>query len=278
MRFSVAHSTSYRYTSPVYLEPHTIRLRPREDGSQRLLAFALDVSPSPAALSESLDQDGNVVTHAWFSDATEGLVVRSSFQIETLRENPFDFLLLSGDRDVPVQYDELLRAALIPYLRAGDDLAVREFARQVAVEAGWQTTGFLNALNRRLFETTRQVTRRDGPPHPPGQTLANREGSCRDIAVLFCAACRAMGVAARFVSGYERDASLAEDGDLHAWAEVYLQGGGWRGFDPSRGLAVGASHVPVAAAADAALAAPVSGTYRGDAKSTIHFTISMQVG
>jgi len=278
MRISVVHSTSYRYTSPVYLEPHTVRLRPREDGSQRLLAFALDLSPSPAGRSESLDQDGNVATHAWFTGATQELAVRTSFQVETLRENPFDFLLLSGDRDVPVQYDEPLRAALVPYLRAGDDPAVRELARQVAVEADWQTMGFLNALNRRLFESTRQVTRRDGAPHPPGQTLTNGEGSCRDIAVLFCAACRAMGVAARFVSGYERDAALADDGDLHAWAEVYLQGGGWRGFDPSRGLAVGALHVPVAAAADAALAAPVSGTYRGEAKSTISFTISMQVG
>jgi hypothetical protein len=62
---------------------------------------------------------------------------------------------------------------------------------------------------------------------------------------------------------------LSDDGDLHAWAEVYPQGGGWRRFDPSRGLAVGASHVPVAAAADATLAAPVSGTYRGDAKSKV---------
>src|SRR6266849_6112176 len=114
MRISVVHSTAYRYTSPVYLEPHTIRLRPREDGSQRLLAFALDVSPAPAGRSESLDQDGNVATHAWFVGATEELVVRTSFQVETLRENPFDFLLLSTDSHVPVQYDDRLRGALVP--------------------------------------------------------------------------------------------------------------------------------------------------------------------
>jgi transglutaminase-like putative cysteine protease len=63
---------------------------------------------------------------------------------------------------------------------------------------------------------------------------------------------------------------------LHAWAEVYLHGGGWRGYDPSRGLAVAASHVPVAAAADPLLAAPVTGLYRGAAKSTLEFEISMQ--
>ena len=82
------------------------------------------------------------------------------------------------------------------------------------------------------------------------EILRDREGSCRDLAVLFCAACRALGLAARFVSGYERDASLQENGDLHAWAEVYLEGAGWRGYDPSRALAVAASHVAVAASSD----------------------------
>ena len=74
---------------------------------------------------------------------------------------------------------------------------------------------------------------------------------------------RAMGLAARFVSGYAYpdDASRAE---LHAWGEVYLAGGGWRGYDPSRGLAVCDQHVTLAAAADPADAAPVSGTFRGD--------------
>lgn len=277
MRFSVVHTTAYHYSAPVYLEPHMIRLRPREDASVRLEAFSLSITPAPAGSSHSIDQDGNSVTMAWFDGITGELTVRSSFRAETLRDNPFDFLLLHGDRDVPVQYEECLRPALVPYLRADHDPAVREFARQVAVEADWSTAKFLTALNRRLFQNTRHVTRREGGPLPPGQTLASGAGSCRDTAVLFCAACRAMGIAARFVSGYERDSSLQDDGELHAWAEVYLQGGGWRGYDPSRGLAVGASHVPVAAAADAALAAPIKGTFRGSAESSISFSISMQV-
>ena len=86
-----------------------------------------------------------------------------------------------------------------------------------------------------------------------------------------------MGIAARFVSGYEIGAAEADGGDLHAWAEVYLQGGGWRGFDPSRGLAVADSHVAVAAASDPLLAAPVTGTYRGKAAANIDFKIAMQV-
>jgi transglutaminase-like putative cysteine protease len=277
MRISVVHSTSYRYSNPVHLEPHVIHLRPRDDGSQRLTAFALDVTPRPAGRSDALDQDGNVATHVWFEGLTEEFCVRTSFQIETLRDNPFDYLLQDSDRDVPVQYAESLRSPLIPYLRADHDPSVHELARQVAVEVNWQTTAFLGNLSRRLFESLRQINRPNGAPYPPARTLAEGAGSCRDLAVLFCAACRAMGIAARFVSGYERDAAFGDQGDLHAWGEVYLQGGGWRGYDPSRGLAVGASHVPVAAAADSSLVVPVSGTYRGAAESTMDFSIAMQV-
>lgn len=278
MHIAVVHTTEYRYSGPVYLEPHTVRLRPREDATQRLLSFTLELDPAPAGRAEILDQDGNAVTHAWFAGTTSRLSVRTAFQLETLRTNPFDFLFLAGDRDIPVQYEEKLRAPLVPYLRAGHDPAVREFAQEIANGADWNTMAFLTALNRRLFETTRHVVRHDGAPHPPARTLAEGEGSCRDTATLFCAACRAMGIAARFVSGYERDAALRPDGgDLHAWAEVYLQGGGWRGFDPSRGLAVADTHVAVAAASDPELAAPVTGTFRGDATSTMTYSIAMQV-
>lgn len=279
MHIAVEHSTEYRYTSPVYLEPHTIRLRPRDDAAQRLLSFSLEIEPAPAGRSEILDQDGNVVTRAWFGGTAERLAIRAAFAVETLRTNPFDYLPHPGDTDVPVQYAEELRGPLVPYLRAGHDAEVRAFAQELANAAGWNTMEFLTALNRRLFERVRHVVRRDGAPLPPGRTLAAGEGSCRDTALLFCAACRAMGIAARFVSGYERDATLhPEGGDLHAWAEVYLQGGGWRGYDPSRGLAVADTHVAVAAAGDAPLAAPVTGTYRGNADSAMSFSIAMQAG
>ncbi|HTP31293.1 MAG TPA: transglutaminase family protein [Candidatus Acidoferrales bacterium] len=264
MRFSVVHTTRYRYDAPVHLEPHTFRLCPRQDGSQRVLAYELAISPAPAGRAEGLDENGNVMTQAWFTGTVESLEARSSFEVETLRENPFDFLLSQADRELPGASS------------AGNE--VGQLARSLATHARNQTVPFLSALTQTIFGTVRQVVRRDGAPHPPDQTLRDKEGSCRDLAVLFCEACRAVGVTARFVSGYERDASLQENGEMHAWAEVYLQGGGWRGYDPSRGLAVAASHVAVAAAADPLLAAPVTGTYRGAARAAMEFQIAMQVG
>jgi transglutaminase-like putative cysteine protease len=277
MRIAVVHNTLYRYSSPVYLEPHIIRLRPREDASQRLEAWTLDIAPTPLGRTECLDQDGNTVIRAWFDTVTAELALSSRFTLETLRDNPFHYLLTADDTKLPMDYALPLRAPLVPYLRADPSPEVRSFAQSLAEESGWQTIPFLAALNQRLFAATRQVIRETGAPHAAETTLRHREGSCRDLAVLFCAACRALGLAARFVSGYERDASLQENGDLHAWAEVYLEGAGWRGYDPSRALAVAASHVAVAASSDPLLAAPVTGTYRGSATAKMEFSISMQV-
>ena len=274
MRISVVHSTVYRYRKPVHPEPHTFRLRPREDAAQHVVRFALEISPSPAGMAECLDQDGNIVTEAWFNAPLTELEVRSSFEVDTRRENPFDFL----PHPPAVAYPEPLRSALAPYLEAGEPAGpVSGLAGAIAETEGPDALPFLTALNQRLFETIRHVTRDDGPPHPPEITLCEGEGTCRDLAVLFCSACRTMGIAARFVSGYEREAASQARADMHAWAEVYLPGGGWRGYDPSQGLAVATSHVAVAAAADPRLAAPVSGLYRGDARSEMQFTISMEV-
>jgi transglutaminase-like putative cysteine protease len=278
MRIAVVHSTLYRYSSPVYLEPHTFRLRPREDTSQRLASWTLDIAPAPLGRTECLDQDGNNVVRAWFDTVTAELSLRSRFTLETLRDNPFHYLLTPPDMHLPMEYILGLRAPLAPYRCDQHSPEVRSFAESLAAECGWQTVAFLSALNRRIYETMGQVIREFGAPHAAESTLRDHEGSCRDLAVLFCTACRAVGLAARFVSGYERDASLQENGDLHAWAEVYLEGAGWLGYDPSRSLAVAASHVAVAAASDPLLAAPVSGTYRGAASAKMEFSISMQVG
>jgi transglutaminase-like putative cysteine protease len=277
MRIAVVHTTLYRYSSAVYLEPHTIRLRPREDALQRLASWTLDINPTPLGRTELLDQDGNTVVRAWFGSLTEELSLRTEFALETRRENPFNYLLTAQDTKLPMEYAHPLRAPLVPYLRHDHSPTIRAYAQSLAEECGWQALPFLSALNQRLFATTRQVIREVGAPHAAETTLRGQEGSCRDLAVLFCAVCRALGVAARFVSGYERDASLQENGDLHAWAEVYLEGAGWTGYDPSRALAVAASHVAVAAASDPLLASPVSGTYRGSATAKMGFSISMQV-
>jgi transglutaminase-like putative cysteine protease len=266
MRISVVHSTQYAYDAPVVLEPHTFRLRPRSDAAQHLTQYALDISPAPTGQTWCLDQDGNVVLETWFRDPLSELSVMSSFQVETLRENPFDFLARSA-------LSPQERRLLEPY-GGSAPAAVDEFARSIDGEG----MTFLTALTRRMHEEFAHTIREEGAAEPAETTLGARSGSCRDLSVLFCEACRSRGIPARFVSGYEREAAVQEPAHMHAWAEVYLPGGGWRGYDPSQGLAVSTAHVALAASADPLLASPVSGTYRGNARARMSYSIMMQAG
>jgi transglutaminase-like putative cysteine protease len=72
-------------------------------------------------------------------------------------------------------------------------------------------------------------------------------------------ACRAVGLATRFVSGYQEGDLSTDDWELHAWAEVYLPGGGWRGYDPTHGLVVSDRHIALVASANSLYTAPVVG-------------------
>jgi len=279
MKISIVHSTIYRYDEFVNLEPHTFRLRPRTDCGQRPLTFEMHIAPEPAGTRECLDQDGNLAMHARFVTPTRELSVLTRFQVELLRPNPFDFVLAEWSLALPMVYLEPLGAALAPYRnRANVSEAVQGYARSLAADSEWRTLPFLSALNERLFQTVRQIVRPVGPPFSSAVTLHSLEGSCRDLAVLFCDACRAMGIAARFVSGYERAAAVEKDSYMHAWAEVYLPGAGWIGYDPARGVAVSESHVTIAAAFDHELASPVTGSYRGAAQSAMEACLSLQVG
>ena len=79
------------------------------------------------------------------------------------------------------------------------------------------------------------------------------------------AACHSLGIAARFVSGYQAHADTPDGRrHLHAWPEVFLPGFGWRGYDPTHGLAVADGHVALCAAPDQAATMPVEGGFYGD--------------
>ncbi len=262
MILKVRHTLDYRYTAPATLGPQTIRLRPRSDGSQRLLDFSLTLEPEPSLRSACLDADGNVAEQAWFLGDSARFRVATESTVETLRRNPFDFVvdpafarLPWGDRAAAAHPSSstALAGAVEPN--------VRELSEEVARDCGGEALAFLMRLNRRIHGLLDYEPRPSGPPRPSGETLALGRGACRDFAVLFCAAARVHGIPARFVSGYHFGGPDRRARELHAWAEAFLPGAGWRGFDPSLGLACAEEHVALAAAPDPAFAAPLSGCF-----------------
>jgi len=279
MYFRVSHTMTYRYSRPVFLEPHTLRVRPRPDAFQRLLSHGVTVDPAPAGSAEMLDANGNIVTQLWFNDETDRLAITAKSEVETLLTNPFDFLSPPQDAcRLPLHYRGET-AALHPFRERPTEMdSVVRFAAALADEAEGHAMPFVQLLNTRLYETIAQEVREEGPPHTAEDTLANRQGSCRDSAVLFIAACRAVGVAARFVSGYQEGDSDTDLRHLHAWAEVYAPGGGWRGYDPTHGLVVSDRHIALAAAPTAEWTMPLTGSFRGTGASwEMAYTLDIEV-
>lgn len=276
MIFSIVHNTDYRYQQPVFLEPHTLRLRPKTDGMQQLLNFSIDIDPKPEGLTECRDLDGNMEHVVWFNDLTDHLHIKVTSKVATLCDNPFSFLVEPTALRIPFNTDKIYRPGIKPYLSNEIEPEVRRFAEELATEAGQETLTFLNLLSTRLYSTCEVVVREEGLPASPSHTLNERRGACRDLAWLFIAACRSQGIGARFVSGYQEGDPEGEH-HLHAWAEVYLPLAGWRGYDPTLGLAVADRHVLLAAGPRPDSAAPVTGTFRGQGKATLQSTIKMTV-
>jgi transglutaminase-like putative cysteine protease len=114
----------------------------------------------------------------------------------------------------------------------------------------------------------------------PAETLARGVGSCRDFAALFMDAGRQLGLATRFVSGYLRTpVTASDDGATHAWAEVYLPGPGWKGFDSTGGTLTGADHIAVAVAHHPEKVPPVAGTFIGPTapRPILHVSVRVEI-
>jgi transglutaminase-like putative cysteine protease len=265
MRYNISHRLNYSYGKPVFLEPHTVRLRPRYDSVQQVLKFKLEVVPVPEGISEHIDQECNNAATLWFSGQHKNLSISATSEVDVLKANPFNFIVTENETlNLPTSYPQSLRYYLQPYLdRRYQSSQIDDFVQPITKEAKGETISFLVRLTSCIHEQCDTVMRETGAPIAPEKTIAKRKGTCRDLAVLFMECCRAVGLAARFVSGYRWDEGLAEKHTLHAWSEVYIPGGGWQGFDPIIGLAATDRHIAIAAAADPHNAAPVSGTFRG---------------
>ncbi len=268
MLFTIDHTTEYRFTRPVFFEPHQLRFCPRSDGSQRLVRFDLQIDPTPAGVTQAFDADGNVATVAWFNELHDRMVLRARSETETLRENPFDYLVTPLNQRLPIGYQAWETALLAPAMRRSavpihTDPA-RELAEQIREASRGEVVPFLARLTETIAHRFKVVHREQGSPWPPATTIEQRQGACRDLAVLWTDICRSVGLAARFVSGYQEGDAEQDKRYMHAWAEVYLPGAGWRGFDPTHGIAVSDRHVAIAAAPDPQHAAPVTATYRGN--------------
>jgi transglutaminase-like putative cysteine protease len=266
-RLRIVHRTYYNFASAVQLAPHTLMLRPRGSHEQRIESSSLSITPA-ATLRWQRDVYDNSVAIASFTGVTTQLAILSEVIVQHFNETPLDFMVADHAVNYPFDYEPDELATLQPYLQSaapGEAAVLRDWvSRFWQPGEAIQTFSLLQRLYTGIHQTLQYRAREEPGVQPPAETLRLGTGSCRDFANLLMEAARSLGLAARFVSGYLNVPTVASDtGATHAWAEVYLPGAGWKGFDPTIGEVVGTKHIAVAVARLPESVPPVSGAYFG---------------
>ncbi len=308
IRYEIVHTTVYSYSAPVTFGEHRVMFRPRDSHDLRVLATDLQVSPDAIVRLIQDPHSNSVALVQPLGLATELRIV-CSFTIEHANTNNLELPLSPGAEFYPFAYSVDERFDLEHYLRPHFDDPRGEltaWARQfISTDGPTGTREMLVQMNQHIRNRFAYASRDEEGTQPPLTTLKLGTGTCRDFALLMMEAGRRLNVATRFVSGYLYDPSLDSSADLsnaglspdqnqsqgqsqstfntvgagatHAWLQAYLPGAGWVPFDPTNNLLGGNQLIRVGVARDPSLAAPISGSWYGEAGAYLGMTATVQV-
>lgn len=274
MRLSVDHRTEYHYDKPVSFGDHYVFLRPREAHALHVESFQLSSKPD-GSLRWVRDAFNNIVAVVNFGlNTSEVLAFHCKAIYHIGEDNPFDFILDPRATGYPFKYDERESSALVPYLGqhipANSSKALNWFYDAVQEpNKSNDIIGWLLDINQSVQRDIRYVRRDDEGIQTPDETLQLGSGSCRDMAQLFIAVCRQLNLASRFASGYlyvpqdevDEGNLVGSENSMHAWAEVFLPGAGWLGFDPTNGILTNHHYLTAAVASRLEWINPIQGKY-----------------
>lgn len=271
LKVVISHKTKYKYDRMVHLSPHIFRLRPAPHSRTPIESYSLKIEPENHFFNWQQDPFGNYQARVVFPDKTKELSVSVEIIADLKTINPFDFFVEESAEEYPFEYSEELKKELHPYLeKNGEGELIESFLKTLDYTPR-KTIYFLIHLNQKINEYLSYNIRMEPGVQTPEESLECKTGSCRDYAWLLVEVARHLGFGARFVSGYivqlkADEVSLdgpsgpeADFTDLHAWAEIYLPGAGWIGFDATSGLLAGEGHIPLSCTPHYESAAAVTG-------------------
>jgi transglutaminase-like putative cysteine protease len=296
MLLSVHHTTVYRYAKPVQFGDHRLMFRPRDSHDMHLLETNLVISPPTAQLRWMHDVFGNSIAIVSFEMEAKELRFESHIRLEHFALSDPEFPVEDYARTYPFSYS----AEEIPDLGRtverhypDPEHKVDTWARQfVRTDGRTDTLDMLITMTGAIKESFKYGVRNAMGTQSPVETLERGSGSCRDFALLMMEAARALGFAARFVSGYfydpavdpavdlavdDKSGSVIGGGSTHAWVQIYLPGAGWVEFDPTNGIVGGSNLIRVAVTRDPSQAIPLSGEWYGAPADFISMDVDVQV-
>jgi transglutaminase-like putative cysteine protease len=280
----VHHVTTYRYRQPVAFGEHRMMFRPREGHDQRLIEATLKITPEPAELRWQHDVFGNSVGIARFAGRARELCFDSRVLLDHAPVNALDYPIGQDAETYPFAYDvedlpDLARSIERQY--PDPDHRVERWARSfVRRDGATGTRDLLAAMTHGVRERFTYLARSERGVQEPLVTMRLGSGTCRDFAVFMIEALRALGLAARFVSGYIYSGARGGrigGGATHAWLRVYVPGAGWVELDPTNGIIGNRDLIRVAIARDHRQVLPLHGTWTGFPSDDLGMTVEVSV-
>jgi transglutaminase-like putative cysteine protease len=263
MLISVRHVTRYRYAEPVTYTIQSLRLTPASFKGQRVLDWQVRAGGVPPAL-QFRDGFGNVVHLITVNARHQELEIAAGGTVETQDCNGVVAGLANGAPP---------RVFLKETVHTKPDAAIRSLAEAVR---GKDTLDRLHTLLGAVRDRVEYVPGATGTHTSAAEALADGKGVCQDHAHIFIAAARTLAIPARYVTGY-----LVLDGQStadahHAWAEAWVEGLGWVGFDVANRVCPTDCYVRLAVGLDASYAAPIIGSRRGGETETLDVSVTVQ--
>src|SRR6201981_1837359 len=266
MRLKIFHSTTYRYDPPASSVIQILRMTPGSHDGQYVAEWQIDVS-TDSRLDGHEDAFGNV-THVM----THGSLADLTIRVEGLVETHDNGGVLRG-------HDEGLPPSLFlrPTSLTAVNPAMAAFSRELRAESEGDVLGFLHSL---MTQVNEHMTFDEDPTHSgtsAAEAFGLKRGVCQDYAHIFIACARTAGVPSRFVSGhFLRSDGMVNQEAGHAWAEAFVSGLGWVGFDAANCICTTDAHVRVAIGLAYLAAAPVRGTRYGGGAETLSVEVKVE--
>jgi transglutaminase-like putative cysteine protease len=264
MRIHISHLTRYRYDRPAAGLIQLLRLMPRNYDAQYVVRWRLETS-ADCRLDQHEDAFGNI-THFFGAEGPfRELSVLAEGEVET--RDAQGMVRGTVERFPPSLY---LRETPLTKI----DTGIADFAAAYRIDRG---SGALDMLHRMLARLHEVMTYDADPTHAAttaAEAFALKRGVCQDLAHVFIAASRNLGIPARYVGGYfHRADGVTEQEAGHAWAEAYVTDLGWVGFDPANAICTTDAHVRVAVGLDYLAAAPVRGARYGGSEELLSVNV-----
>ncbi|MES2493559.1 MAG: transglutaminase family protein [Pseudomonadota bacterium] len=264
MRLTIRHVTHYQFDPPHTHGLQRVRLVPKGSHDQSIIDWRMDLTGGKVE-AEYEDHNCNRVALVSLVPETAELTIACSGVVETS-----DRAGVVGAHTGKVPVWNFLNES--PLTRPGARL--RALLARLPRDAA-DPLGQLHALSQAVLGAVAYETGYTDAATTAEEALVAGHGVCQDHAHIFIGAARALGVPARYVSGYLMMDDRTEQQAGHAWAEAHVEGLGWVGFDVSNGISPDARYVRVASGRDYAEAAPVTGISYGSGKTTLSVSLAV---